>query len=255
MVPSSLPAHPASRSRKSPTTIGPGIERQLDGPGDGHGAGRAAGVLVGDASLIVGRPDEGVGVVPEHEPHGSRPHGAAVAGRRWRCPGPLPGDAGGEAGGRLRRRPAAADDAAFAEDRGDAGRVVRRVKGARGHIALHQLPRELGVVRVLADGEGATSALGRPTALQDSLHVGAAARRRVTFHHEPERVAEALADEAALEPILGGSRRHHRCAAHPPMHALTNAAAASVSHSAAPVNRPTSFPSASISTVVGSPER
>jgi hypothetical protein len=64
----------------------------------------------------------------------------------------LPGDAIYQSPCRLFCGPAAPDYAVFCENGCDAAGVVAGVKPATGEIALQELSRQLGVVRVLAKG-------------------------------------------------------------------------------------------------------
>src|SRR5215210_5720367 len=177
------------------------LDGQCYGPRDGDRPGRAARVPVGDAPLVVGRPNHLLGIVEEEQTYRARPHGASVAGRWGGRPGLLPGYAGRQAPGRLLGRLPATDDPVLHEDHGYPVRVVPGIEPSTSRVALQQLPGELRVVRVLAEREGSAPASDAP-GLQRLFHVLSADLGRLALHDEPQSVAQTLADQGPAVPPL-----------------------------------------------------
>jgi hypothetical protein len=143
---------------------------------------------VGNDPLISGSLYEALGIVVIEEADGSRAHGAAVAGGRRRGPGFVPGNAQSEPPGGLLGAPPSPDDPVLGEDSGDPVRVVLGVEPPSRHVALHQLPGELGVVGVLPEGERAAPVSSSLALTELLLYVSSADLGRLALDHEPQSV-------------------------------------------------------------------
>jgi hypothetical protein len=173
-----------------------------DGTGNGDCAGGAAGVLMGNSTLVVCGLNQLLGAIVEEQANWAGSHGAAVAGFWGRGAGFLPGHPLCQSQCRLFCGPAAPDDAVFCENGCDAAGVVAGVKPATGEIAFQELSRQLGVVRVLAKGEREAVAVFWLLDFEFVVDVILAGVGGIAFYATAGSIAEALANQAAGELFL-----------------------------------------------------
>src|SRR5262245_24724538 len=149
----------------------------------------------------MGGRDDRLRIIPEEESNGGCAHRAAIASRGSGRACILPRHSSRDSVSRGFGRSTSANDPILREERGDPSGVVCGVELPALHETPGQLSGQLGVVRVLADGEPAAGMAKKSAWTECAFNVGSTLVRWVPFDDEAERVTQGLPDEAACELI------------------------------------------------------